>query len=345
MQTDSISGVPSTNFSVMRYRRNILAKSDVGALFVNKDEAGPGFNRTYGVDVNFRLLKYLEVSASGLKTQSPELHGRDTATNVEVAWWDSLLDLEVRHVDIKENFNPEAGFVQRGAMKRTTGNFILTPRPRERIPWVRYLAPAVSIDYITDQQGELETRLLQTGFNVVLHNGSEFAIGRRTDFERLEKPFRIRSNTEILPGDYGFKEWYMSLVTDKSRLLWGQVSLQSGEFWNGTRDGRALGFGIQPGYHFSVGTLWTHNDVTLPTGPFTTDLLAARVGYLFTTNVFLNTLIQYNSDLREVSSNVRFNFIYRPLADFFLVYNERRASTGEVLDRALIAKLTYVLSF
>lgn len=345
MQTDSISGVPSTNFSVMRYRRNILAKSDVGAMFVNKDEAGPGFNRTYGVDANFRLIRYLEVSSWLLKTQSPDRDGHDMAANFEVAWWDDLLDLEVRHLNVQENFNPEAGFLQRGAMKRTTGNFMLTPRPRERIPWVRYLGPTVNIDYITDQQGELESRLLQTGFYAVLHNGSEFSFGRRTDFERLDKAFKIRSDTEILPGDYNFNEWYMTLKTDMSRLLYGQVGIQSGKFWNGTRDARALGLNVQPGYHFSAGALWTHNDVTLPSGAFTTDLLAARVGYLFATNLFLNTLVQYNSDLHEISSNVRFNFIYRPLADFFLVYNERRSSSGEVLDRALIAKLTYVVSF
>ncbi|RPI23069.1 MAG: hypothetical protein EHM61_20650 [Acidobacteria bacterium] len=345
MQTDDIPGVPSTNFSVLRVRRDVLSKSEIGALFVNKDENGAGFNRTFGMDANFRLFKYLEVASSLLKTQSPELQGKDMAANFEVAWWDNLLDLEVRHMNVQENFNPEVGFLQRGAMKRTSGIFMLTPRPGRRIPWVRYLGPAVNIDYITDQQGNLETRLLQAGFNMVLHNGSEFAVGRRADFERLAKPFRIRTGTEIAPGDYEFNEWYLTLKTDKSRLFYGELGLQSGEFWNGTRDGRALGLNVQPGYHFSAGALWTHNDVTLPTGPFDTDLVAARVGYLFATNLFLNTLIQYNSDLREVSTNVRFNFIYKPLSDLFLVYNERRSSSGEVLDRALIAKLTYVLAF
>ena len=61
--------------------------------------------------------------------------------------------------------------------------------------------------------------------------------------------------------------------------------------------------------------------------------------------MFLNALIQYNSTLDEISSNIRFNFIYKPLSDFFLVYNERRASGGQVIERALIAKLTYLFSF
>ena len=61
--------------------------------------------------------------------------------------------------------------------------------------------------------------------------------------------------------------------------------------------------------------------------------------------MFLNALIQYNSSLDEISSNIRFNFIYKPLSDIFLVYNERRATDGEVIERALITKLTYVFDF
>jgi len=61
--------------------------------------------------------------------------------------------------------------------------------------------------------------------------------------------------------------------------------------------------------------------------------------------MFLNALIQYNSTRQELASNLRFNFTYKPLSDFFLVYNERRSTTGEVTERALIGKLTYIFDF
>jgi hypothetical protein len=62
--------------------------------------------------------------------------------------------------------------------------------------------------------------------------------------------------------------------------------------------------------------------------------------------VFLNALLQYNTDARQWSSNVRLNIIHRPLSDLFLVYNERHDSrSGEVLNRALIAKMTYLIAF
>lgn len=61
--------------------------------------------------------------------------------------------------------------------------------------------------------------------------------------------------------------------------------------------------------------------------------------------MFLNALVQYNNDARQWSSNVRFNLIHRPLSDIFLVYNERRNSEGgDLIDRAVIAKLTYMIA-
>jgi len=87
------------------------------------------------------------------------------------------------------------------------------------------------------------------------------------------------------------------------------------------------------------------NDIELPTGAFTTTLVTGRVNYFLNTKVFLNALLQYNTDARQWSSNVRFNVIHRPLSDIFFVYNERRDSrTSSLLDRALIAKMTYLIA-
>jgi hypothetical protein len=345
MQTDDIFGVPSTNYSVMRARRDLLQKSDVGFLFVNKAPQGGDDNRTYGADANFRVLQYLELSSSVLRTDSPGRPGDDLAANFEVAWRDSLFDLEARHQTIQANFNPEVGFVQRGAIKRSSGIFTLTPRPRERISSVRYLGPSFSIDYITDQANVLETRLLKGSFDVVFHNGAELSVGRRADFERLTSPFPIRPTQLIAPGDYNFEEWFVSFFSDKSRIITGQAGLTSGSFWDGNRDAYLLGLDLQPGYRFSAGALISYNDISLPSGEFRTNLIAAKVRYLFSTRMFFNSLIQYNSDTREVSSNLRFHFIYRPLSDFFLVFNERRSANGDVADRALVAKFTYILAF
>ncbi len=345
MQDYGTDTQPSANFSVVRVRRDILAKSDFGGIFVNKEEAGAGYNRTYGMDVNFRVLKYLELSSFLLKTDTPWLAGQDTSSNFEAAWKDDLFDVEARYFTVGKNFNPETGFLARGDMRENSLIFALTPRPQKHIPWIRQMGPTVSFDYFSNQDWSPQSRLVAGSFDTVFQNGATLSVGKRSDFERLTKPFQIRPNQSIPPGDYKFDEFFAAFVSDRSRLLSCDLGLASGGFWDGNRNSYRVGFDLQPGYQFSAGATWTYNDVNLPSGAFHTSVLATRLKYSFTPNLFLNALIQYSSDTREVSSNIRFNYIYRPLSDIYLVYNERRSSTGEVVERALIAKITYALAF
>jgi hypothetical protein len=345
METDTTDTAPSANYSVARVRRDILKKSDFGAIFVNKQESGGGYNRTYGVDANFRVLKYLELSSFLLKSDSPDLKGKDTAANFEAAWKDDLFDVEARFFSVGRNFNPEAGFLARKDMLESSAIFALTPRPKKHIPWIRQMGPTLSVDYFTDHDWAPQSKLLQGSFDAVFQNGGTLSIGQRSDSERLIKPFKIRPSQTIPVGDYTWDEFFASFVSDRSRLFSCDLGLTRGRFWNGDRNSYRVGFDTQPGYHFTAGATWTYNDVSLPSGAFHTSVLATRIRYSFTTRMFLNALIQYNSDTKEVSSNIRFNLIYRPLSDIYLVYNERRSSLGDVIERAFIVKVTYVLAF
>ena len=98
--------------------------------------------------------------------------------------------------------------------------------------------------------------------------------------------------------------------------------------------------------HLATSLSFSRDAVDLPGGSFDTNLVSLRVDGSFTTRMFLNAFIQYNSVTGEVQSNVRFNVIHHPLSDLFVVYNETRATTGDRLpSRSLIVKLTRMLSF
>jgi len=88
------------------------------------------------------------------------------------------------------------------------------------------------------------------------------------------------------------------------------------------------------------------NDISLPGGSYLSTLTTTRVNYNFSTKVFVNALLQYTTDSHQLSSNIRFNVIHRPLSDFFFVYNEHRDEhSGLLQDRSLIAKMTYMMAF
>jgi hypothetical protein len=96
---------------------------------------------------------------------------------------------------------------------------------------------------------------------------------------------------------------------------------------------------------------FTRDNIDLPGTSFSTNLLSLRADSSFTTRMFLNAFIQYNSVTRQLASNIRYQFIHHPLSDFFLVYNDTRfganggLATSQPPTRALILKMTHLVSF
>ena len=324
MQTDHFQATPSTNFSVTRVRRDIFGTSNIGGLLVNKQVGAGPMNRTFGVDTNMKF-DALNISSYLLKTETSGEDGQDMAGDFSASWRDRLFDARAEFTSVQEKFNPEVGFVPRVGIRKSRGSLTYKPRPGERIPWIREIRPSLQINYITDQDNVLETRVLQGGLNIDFQNSSVFSVSAEDNFERLDQEFPIRSGQAIDIGDYQFHEYSFSYTSDRSRFFSGNARASTGGFWDGDRDSYSLGLRVQPAYQVRADVSWTHNDIDLPSGDFTTDLVNTRLSYSFNTDLFLNALIQYNSTRKEISSNIRFNFIYKPLSDIFLVYNERRS--------------------
>jgi hypothetical protein len=119
-----------------------------------------------------------------------------------------------------------------------------------------------------------------------------------------------------------------------------------GEFWDGTRRSFGGSVSVKPNYHLNVSLNYNRNNLTLGSGTAVTNLVGTRIVYGFSPRSFLNAFLQYNSATREVSTNVRFNIMYRPLSDVYVVYNDRRdTSLGQQVERAFIVKVTRLLTF
>ena len=97
--------------------------------------------------------------------------------------------------------------------------------------------------------------------------------------------------------------------------------------------------------HVSLTGGYTYNDVDTPYGAFRADIGSLRLSYAFSTNLFANALIQYNSLDNKVSANVRINFIHSPGSDLFIVFNELRGNDRSLWAfeaRGAVVKITYL---
>jgi Domain of unknown function (DUF5916) len=336
--------LPTTNFTVVRVKKDIFSRSEIGGIFVNKDVSGPEVNRTYGFDTNFNFFNYLDINAYALRTESEDNTDEDYASSISASWRDDFWEASASHMRIGEEFNPEVGFVPRSGMYRSRGSFGITPRPRQRIPWVREFNPDISINYITNTDNVLETRTMEAGFSTIFSNASMFRVGYEKNFERLEEDFEIRDGINIPSGDYEWNEAFAFYRSDSSKKFGFSGMVSTGGFWGGDRTNYRGGMQFQPNYKLTAELNVSRNVVDLPAGSFTANLLGTDINYSFSKRMFLKALVQYDSENDRMISNIRYNFKYKPLSDIYIVYNERRdMDTNEVKDRAITLKFTYVL--
>jgi hypothetical protein len=128
------------------------------------------------------------------------------------------------------------------------------------------------------------------------------------------------------------------------RRFQGSIAVESGSFYDGTNTGVSLtGTRATLTPRLSLAPTYSVNWIDLPQRSFVTNLVGSRVTFTMTPLMFVSALVQYSSDARAVSSNIRLRWEYRPGSELFVVYNEQRdTDTGRfpVLgNRAFIIKI------
>jgi hypothetical protein len=345
MQQRAYGSINATNFFVGRVSRNILANSDIGLMMTNKELSHSSlYNRTVGADANFRFGQSLTVNGFLVKTLTPGISNKSLAARGAVQYRDKVWQLSGTYTAIQDNFHNEMGFTPRVGIRKFSSIASYTWRPQRWHRVIREIRPHWQLDYVVDSSGRLQTRYNDYHLPFQFQNGAMIEIGKNPTLEYFSDPFKI-SGTQITPRLYKFDEYFVLGNSDNSRRLSGSWRWSTGRFYSGYKHSYVGGATFRANHRLNTTLSYTYNNISLAEGRINQKLLAARVNYGFSTTMFLNALIQYNSDTNQWSSNVRFNIIHRPLSDIFVVYNEHRDSlTGGLVDRAVIAKMTYMIS-
>ena len=352
IQTDPEGGAAGDNYTVLRGRRDVLGASDVGAIFLSRQSTSAGdYNRVYGADANFRFHRALSINSFLTKSETPGVAGGELAGKGSISWNANFLHAQYSLLSVGDNFRDDVGFIKRTGIRKHFADFGIRPRPeRLRKYGIRELHPHTRYNIYTDQSNVKVTHTNHVAMSVFFENGAnvEFAVNPR--FERIATPFKVRADQAFGAGQYGWTEYNLLVETNHSRMMSASLDLTTGGFWTGTQRSTKLGIVVRPSYHLSFDTALQRNDIDLPfpMHAFVTNLVTSRVGYAFNTRTFLDTLLQYNTDLRQFSANVRFDLIHRPLSDLFVVFNEQRLTdepTPVNAGRGLIVKYTHMLAF
>jgi hypothetical protein len=335
--------VRRTNFSVVRLRRDILGRSNVGLLAINRD---PGeetdHNRSLGADLNLSLLQAaLNLRGFAAKTWSPDLRGEDYAGHLALEYRSGALETSAAYLDVGENFDPEVGFVPRADLRRYSASARFRPRPQT--PWIRQYSFGPYFTYLTDRNNGLLTRELEVSCFVNLEIGDWIGIGYQNSFERLEEPFEIHEDIEIPVDDYTFARFSVNWFSNQSRRLSVQGSVEIGGFFGGTRNRFSADLAFKVNHCLSLESDYEFNQVDLPQGDFLASNLSNRFVYSFSPDLFVRGFVQWNSNDEIVGGNFLLNYRYRPGSDLYLVYDQAWDTEDgfDQLTRSLQLKTTY----
>jgi hypothetical protein len=353
--------LPAANFSVLRYGREFLTNSTVGVFYLGKERGGTS-NRLAGADL--RLYPSRALSIDGLF-----MHSEKTAIGSGDAWRSgmqynsSLSQFTLQYTSLGEAFRDDLGFIPRqgvdilnAAALRRIRPVSLAPAVREirlDLPYARYTRDA--LNPATGGPIGVETETISPTGTVEFSDASTAAFGFLNDEEALTVPFRpqgIPPGEAIPAGRYQFNSASIAYNGSNSRPVAFNGEYRFGGYYNGTRTGFTAGSRVRFSTRLATTISVSRDVIELPDGvTFDTNLASVRVDASFSTRMFLNAFVQYNSVTRQVSSNIRYQFIHHPLSDIFLVYNDTRfTDTGPggasvPPSRALILKVTHLFSF
>ncbi len=337
---------PSTNFTVMRVKRDVLRRSSVGAMFTNRSAAtvGEGSNQGYGVDGAFSFFENLNLSGYYAATETEALTGDEESYQGRFDWAPDRYGVRVEHTKVGDDFNPEVGFIRRDDFNRTFGLLRFSPRP-ESIEAVRKFTWEASLEYLENGLGQLETRAQAGRFNTEFESSDQFTLDVSNNYELLVAPFPIAPDVIIPPGGYDFADATVSYLFGQQRRISGTVAVQRGGFYDGDITAVTVSsarISVTP--QLSIEPSLSINDIDLPYGDFTNTLLRARTDFAFSPRMFASGLFQYNSTENSVSSNLRFRWEYHPGSELFVVYTDDRDTLAPgypaLKNRAFVVKIT-----
>ena len=320
------------NDLALRVKHDLLDRSYIGAIGVQRISRGGQAQRVAGADIDLPLVVNglnLEPSFWIMGSQTPGVEGFPLAWRFGTDFPNDLFDNFVSLYRINAGFTPTLGFVQRTGIWETTGHIDFMPRPEVLgIRQLDLLFPIPSWDIIANESGSIfhehdwqtatfEWRPLGGDFQ----SGAHFEVNLQRFFDAPPDSFAISRGSIIPPGRYWWNRWELQYQMSPSRPL----SLGSLLSWGGFYDGRNTELDLQAdwrgGGHMIVGATGVHNWITLPSGNFTATLVTGRVEYALNTRISLLGFMQYEKETERVDFNLRFHWIPRIGDDLFVVWN------------------------
>jgi Domain of unknown function (DUF5916)/Carbohydrate family 9 binding domain-like len=332
------------NDLVVRVKHDLLDRSYIGAIGVQRIPDAGGAERIAGADIDLPLVVgglNLEPSFWIMGSHTPITPGVPLAWRFGTDFPNDLFDAFISLYRIDAGFNPTLGFVQRAGIWETTSHIDFMPRPHVLgIRQLDLLFPIPSWDIIADESGSIfrdrdwqtatfEWRPLGGDFQ----SGAHFEVNIQRFFDAPPDSFAIFPGATLAPGRYWWTRGELQYQTSASHPFSLGSLLSWGHFYNGRSTELDLQGDWRGGGHVILGATLSRNRVSLPAGKFTATLVTGRLEYAFNTRISFLGFVQYDNENERVDFNLRFHWIPQIGDDLFVVWNSGYTTDADAPHR------------
>jgi hypothetical protein len=354
LQTAKEGNEPSTNYSVVRLKQEVLAQSNIGMLVTAKHGGGHA-SYVYGIDANWVTSKIfgdknLAIGAAMARSHTDgNAVGNDLAYRAYLSFPNDHVEFDMAYDGVQRRFNPEIGFLRRERYKHFFAELQINLRPAF-LPFIRKMEfKPLDVDYFwndaTNKLESIDAEWRPLGFATKSGEFMEYNIQRF--FDAPVEDFEIGS--AVIPaGRYWFTRHEIQANTFSGRKIYFEGEASTGDFYTGTRTlvEALVKLNVNKHLNFSADYAW--NKLNLDGAQFTTQEVGGRVEYAFTTKLNATLLGQWNNEDDEILLNFRVHWIPIIGSDFYLAVNQFISTTDSDFKfekTAVLSKLVWRFAY
>ena len=367
MQTheDIENEIAATNNSIVALQHKVFNRSNVSFIFINKQatkdydfsETEKDYNRLIGLDYN---LASKDNKWNGKyyihKSFTEEYSDKDLSVGVNTTYNTKNISFRLSGLYVGDNFNSELGYIKRTGVIKINPNFTYKFWPKGKKIQTHNLEVTPVYVWRPELNNELSDRFIIGRWGATQNNSSKMGAVMKNRYTLLYRDFDPTGSKGIpLPigSEYNFTNFEAYYSSPESDDFSYRITPSFGEFFNGKIKSidLQLSYRIQPKFNSSIQISYDKINLPDPYPSANILLVAPRIDYTFTKNLYWAALVQYSNQRENLSLNTRLQWRFAPLSDLFLVYSDNYFTENRydslfiprIKSRSINLKLTYWL--
>lgn len=357
--SDPTINLPATNYTVAALQRQVFSRSNIAAIFVNQQSVDGGNGRLKWNPVNYNRVVGLDYNLASKDNRwegkffyhhnfQPNQPRGTYAHASYLAYNTPTFNFMWNHEYVGQNYVASVGYVPRQGYWRLEPGIGFNIYPKRHNKLVNNYGYYFYTSLYQDNNFKKTLDLFnRASLDILFQNTARMSLVMDRNYLYLFSPFDpTNTGGQELPEGtaYTYYNGGAEFYSNTRRRFTYWAGFTYGQYFNGS----IFSYGGNFSYRFqpigNVGISYDYYHIALPK-PYATGnilLIGPRFDFSFTKSIFLTAFFQYNNQINNINTNIRFQWRFKPVSDLFIVYGDNYFSNDlRVKNRALVIKLTY----